>query len=301
MAIIFSFPGFESIASHIASDLKITRGDMEIRHFPDGETYVRLNSPVEGQQVIIICGLDKPDQKIMGLMFFAQVARKMGAKSIGLVAPYLGYMRQDKRFHDGEAITADIFAGFLSQIVDWLVTIDPHLHRHKKLSEIYTIPATAIHASNHIADWIKSNIARPVLIGPDAESSQWVSEAAKKAGAPFMVLSKIRRGDRDVAVSLPDVATYHDHTPVLIDDIISTAHTMIETVVHLRALSMRPPTCIGVHGIFAGDAYDRLMSAGAHRIVTSNSIPHKSNDIAIEDILATAVSAMIKNNHSHKG
>ncbi len=294
MSIIFSFPGFENITNHIASDLQITRGKMEIRNFPDGETYVRLNSPVEGQQVIITCGLDNPDHKIMGLMFFAQVAREMGAKSIGLVAPYLGYMRQDKRFHDGEAITADIFSGLLSQIVDWLVTIDPHLHRHKKLSEIYTIPAAAIHASDHIADWIKSNIARPVLIGPDAESSQWVSDAANKASAPFMVLSKVRRGDRDVAVSLPDVAAYHDHTPVLVDDIISTAHTMIETVAHLKALNMKPPTCIGVHGIFAGDAYNRLISAGAHRIVTSNSIPHKSNDIAIEDILAAAVATMIR-------
>lgn len=301
MSIIFSFPGYENITNHIASDLQITRGKMKMRHFPDGETYVRLHSPVAGQQVIIVCGLDNPDHKIMGLMFFAQVAKEMGAKSIGLVAPYLGYMRQDKRFHDGEAITADIFAGLLSQIVDWLVTIDPHLHRHEKLSEIYTIPAAAIHASDHIAHWIKSNIAQPVLIGPDVESTQWVSDAAKKAGAPFMILSKVRRGDRDVAVSLPDVAAYHDHTPVLIDDIISTAHTMIETVVHLRALNMKPPTCIGVHGIFADDAYDRLMSAGAQHIVTSNSIPHKSNDIPIDDILAAAVSDMIKNNHSHKG
>jgi len=289
MPVIFSFPGFEAIARYIASDLAMTRGDVTIRHFPDGETYVRLNSPVEDQDVIIVCGLDNPDQKIMGLMFFAQVARDMGAKSIGLVAPYLGYMRQDKRFQDGEAVTADLFAAFLSDMLDWLITVDPHLHRHESLSEIYSIPATVLHISELMAAWIKFNISKPLLIGPDEESAQWVSDVAQKAGAPYMVLTKIRHGDRDVDVSLPDVTAYHDYTPVLIDDIISTARTMIETVGHLKTLKMKPPICIAIHAIFAGEAYENLTACGAQKIVTSNSILHHSNGIAIEDMLSKAV------------
>jgi len=294
MAIIFAFPGSEAITDYVASDLNMARGKLEIRHFPDGETYVRLDSPVDGQNVIIVCSLDNPDHKILPLIFFAQVAREMGAKSIGLVAPYLGYMRQDKRFQDGEAVTADIFAAILSKTVDWLVTVDPHLHRHEKLGEIYRIPAKTIQASHHIADWIKTNVTKPLLIGPDAESRQWVANAAQKAGAAFMILNKTRHGDRDVEVSLPDVEDYHDYTPVLIDDIISTAHTMIETVTHLKALKMKPPVCIGVHGIFADGAFERLMATGVQRIVTSNSILHKSNDIHIENILSSAILNMIK-------
>ena len=292
MAVVFSFPGFETVANNIAAEMNIRRGDVVVRHFPDGESYVKLDTPVDGQEVIVVCGLEHPDHKIMALMFFAQVTREMGATSVGLVAPYLGYMRQDKRFHEGEAVTADIFAGFLSQLVDWLVTIDPHLHRHEKLDEIYDIPSHVIHASDLIAHWIRDNIDRPVLIGPDAESEQWVSEVAHKADAPFMVLQKIRHGDEDVEVSVPDVAAFADHTPVLVDDIISTAHTMIETVIHLKEAGMAPPVCIGVHAIFADQAYEKLQASDVERIITSNSISHPSNEIHIEDALSFAVAKM---------
>lgn len=292
MTVVFSFPGFEAIANSIAAEKNMQRGDVTIRQFPDDESYVRLNSPVHGQDIIIVCGLDHPDQKIMALMFFTHIAREMGAKSIGLVAPYLGYMRQDKKFRDGEAVTADIFATFLSQMVDWLVTIDPHLHRHKELNEIYSIPSIAMHANDLIAEWIRANISHPLLVGPDAESEQWVSEVAKKADAPFEILTKIRHGDRDVAISIPNVETYHDRTPVLIDDIISTAGTMIKTVEHLRDAGMKPPVCIGVHAIFAESAYENLLASGVEKIITSNSILHKSNGIFIEDLIINAIAKM---------
>lgn len=292
MPVVFSFPGFETVANNIAAEMNIRRGDVIVRHFPDGESYVKLETPVEGQEVIVVCGLEHPDHKIMALMFFADVAKEMGATSVGLVAPYLGYMRQDKRFHAGEAVTSYIFAGFLSKIVDWLVTIDPHLHRHKKLDEIYSIPSHVIHASDLIARWIGHNIDHPVLIGPDGESEQWVSEVAHKADAPFIILQKVRHGDRDVEVSVPDVDSYRDHMPVLVDDIISTARTMIETVGHLGKAGMRPPVCIGVHAIFADQAYENLQAAGVERIITSNSINHPSNGINIEETLSAAVANM---------
>ena len=292
MSVVFSFPGFSTIASCIAAKLQFERGEVIVRLFPGGESYVKLNTPVKDKDVIIVCGLDNPDQKIMALMFFANAAKEMGAKSIGLVAPYLGYMRQDKRFHEGEAVTSDIFAAFLSQIVDWLVTIDPHLHRHEKLDEIYSIPNKVIHASDLIAEWIRENINHPVLIGPDAESEQWVSEVAKKAEAPFIVLRKIRHGDRNVEVSVPDVTPYQYHTPVLVDDIISTAKTMIETVKHLKIAKMKPPVCIGVHAIFAENAYANLKDLGVERVITSNTILHPSNWIDIEEMVADAVALM---------
>ena len=295
MSVVFSFPGFEIIADRIAAEKNMLRGDVTIRQFPDGESYVRLNSPVGEQDVIIVCGLDHPDQKIMALMFFIHTAREMGAKTIGLVAPYLGYMRQDKRFKDGEAVTADIFSAYLSQMIDWLITIDPHLHRHKNLNEIYSIPSKVIHANDLIAEWIKSNIKQPLLIGPDAESVQWVAEVAKIAHAPFEVLTKVRYGDRDVTISMPNLEAYRGHTPILIDDIISTASTMIKSASNLRSAGMKPPVCIGVHGIFAGDAYEKLLSSGIEKVITSNSTLHKSNGIPIETIIATAVARMMSN------
>ncbi|MFT6219742.1 MAG: ribose-phosphate pyrophosphokinase [Lentimonas sp.] len=290
--LIFSFPGYEELTKKIQKQLNAGAGDVLVKNFPDGESLVKLNTEVKDKNIILVCGLDNPDQKAMALIFFCDVARELGAKKIGLVAPYLGYMRQDKRFNDGEAITANIFAKFLSKQVDWLITIDPHLHRHKSLDEIYTIPTKAIHADDVISSWIKNNIKKPLLIGPDSESEQWVSKVAKKSGAPFLILTKIRHGDQDVEVSVPDVDKYENHTPVLVDDIISTARTMIETVEHLHRAKMRSPICIGIHAVFANDAYEQLRQSGVRDIVTCNTINHRSNKIDVSEIVAEAINSV---------
>lgn len=287
--LLLPFPGQEKMACELAAALSLPMAQATIRHFPDGETFVRLDTPVRGRNVIVVCSLNDPDSKIMGLMFLSDLLREYGADEIGLVAPYLGYMRQDKRFHDGEAITSAIFARLLSGLVDWLMTVDPHLHRYHSLDEIYSIPGHVLHATAAIAAWIEENVNDPVFIGPDEESSQWVADVARRAHAPFTVLSKIRRGDRDVEVSSPELDDYRQRTPVLVDDIISTAHTMIETVGHLKAAGMHPPVCIAVHGIFAGNAYDELKNAGAGQIVTTNTIPHPSNAIDIVGLIAKAL------------
>ncbi len=287
--LILPFPGHEGMARELAAALSLPMAQATIRHFPDGETFVRLDTPVRGRGVIVVCSLNHPDSKIMGLMFLSDLLREYGAAEIGLVAPYLGYMRQDKRFHDGEAITSAIFARLLSGLVDWLMTVDPHLHRYHSLDEIYSIPGHVLHATAAIAAWIEENVDDPVLIGPDEESNQWVADVARRAHAPFTVLSKIRRGDRDVEVSSPELDDCRQRTPVLVDDIISTAHTMIETVGHLKEAGMRPPVCVAVHGIFAGTAYQELKDAGAGRIVTTNTIPHPSNAIDIGGLIAKAL------------
>lgn len=283
----------EPLAQPLAEAIGGELAHLDIRKFPDGETYLRYATSPEGRPVAILCSLDRPDEKFLPLLFAAATARDLGAASVGLVSPYLAYMRQDRRFRPGEAVTSTCFAEVLSRQVDWLVTVDPHLHRRHALSEIYAVPAFALHAAPLIAAWIRETVEKPLLIGPDAESEQWVSAVASDAGAPHLVLQKTRRGDRDVEVSLPEVERWRDHTPVLVDDIVSTARTMIETVGHVVRADMRAPVCVAVHGLFAGDAYRGLLAAGAARVVTSNTVPHESNVIDVADLMAEAVRKMI--------
>ncbi len=287
--LLLVFPGNTLFASTLAPRLGAEIGGMTLRHFPDGESYVRIDAPVTGRDVILLCTLDRPDDKLLPLLFAAGTAKELGAARVGLVAPYLAYMRQDQRFQPGEAVTSVHFARLLSASVDWLVTVDPHLHRRSRLGEIYSIPARVVHAAPLVSAWIRQHVAAPVLVGPDAESEQWVAAVAGAAGAPYVVLQKIRRGDREVEVSVPDVERWRARTPVLVDDIISTARTMIETVGHLKRAGLAPPVCIGVHAVFAGTAYADLAAAGAGRIVTGNTIAHESNAIDVSGLLAEAV------------
>ncbi len=289
MTVIFAFPAYEKLAENLLRQTGYQLGSLTFRRFPEGESYVKINNDVKNKKVILVCGLENADEKIMALMFFAKATKEFGATKVTLVAPYLGYMRMDKRFNEGEAITSNIFAEFLSQQIDELITIDPHLHRHKTLEEIYSIPCQTLHATDAIAAWIKDNVANPILIGPDEESEQWVSKVAEKSGAPFVILKKIRHSDRDVEVSFPQIEKYRERTPVLIDDIISTARTMIATVQHLQNLKVKAPVCIGVHAIFVGEAFAELKKSGAARIVTCNTIAHPSNQIILDQLIVDAV------------
>lgn len=290
--ILVPLPGNERLADALATHMGAETPGVTYHQFPDGETSVRFESDVAGRTVWLVCTLDRPDPKFMPLMITAEAAKDLGAARVGLMAPYLAYMRQDTRFRPGEAVSSAYFASVVSCIVDALVTVDPHLHRRGSLGDIYTIPTSIVHAAPKVANWIRREVERPLLIGPDAESEQWVAEVAKLAGAPHVVLHKTRRGDHDVEVSVPDVARWATHTPVLVDDIVSTANTMIETVGHLQRAGMTAPVCVAVHAIFAADAYQRLEDAGARQIVSCNTIPHQSNAMDLTDSIAKEALAL---------
>lgn len=286
--IVFALPGSEAMARRVAEELGAVAGKAGIRRFPDGETYVRLHTLVARKPVAIVACLDRPDAKFLPLSFLAGAARDLGALSVGLVCPYLPYMRQDKRFNQGEAVTSAQFAALLGRSFDWLVTVDPHLHRRKALSEIYRIPTRVVHAAPRLADWIRRTVPRPLIIGPDRESAQWVEAVARGVDAPWVVLKKRRSGDRAVTVSRPDLDKHPERISVLVDDVISSGRTMIETVRQIRANGGSAPWCAAVHGIFADKAYEELHAAGAAKVVTSNTLPHPSNAIDVADLLAEA-------------
>ena len=287
--LILALPGNETLAGELTHRLGAASGAAVIRKFPDGETYVRILSEVQDKTVILVSTLFQPDEKLLPLYFLARTAKDLGAKQVILIAPYLAYMRQDKRFHPGEGITSDYFGEMVSRFVDRLITIDPHLHRRATLSEVYSIPCHTLHAADLISNWIKENVENPVLVGPDSESKQWVSAVAKNAGAPFIVLEKIRHGDRKVEISVPDVKDHLHRTPVLVDDIISTARTMMRTAEHLNQAGMQPSICIGVHAVFAENAYQDLLNSGVAEVITCDTIPHPSNRIPVVDLCIAAL------------
>lgn len=293
--ILFSLPGNEELTKLLGKKMNAEVGEATFRKFPDGESYTRILSDVKNKCVVLVCTLHEPDEKLLPLYFLSQTAKSLGAMCTCLVAPYLAYMRQDKVFNEGEGVTSTFFGKLISGFADSMTTVDPHLHRINALGEVYNIPNKVIHAADAISEWIKENIKNSVLIGPDSESEQWVSEVAKNAGAPFTVLQKVRHGDRDVEISVPDVDKYKEATPVLVDDIISTARTMIETVQHLKNAGMKPPICIGIHPVFSGNAYQDLLDTGVEKIVTCNTIPHPSNAIDLSDIMAKEVKILMRN------
>ncbi|TXD34545.1 ribose-phosphate pyrophosphokinase [Lujinxingia vulgaris] len=292
-ALIVAAPSDRPLAEHVAAHLDAELARVEVRAFPDEETYVRIDSEVADRHVIIVANLVRPNARILPALFLAETARELSPASIGLATPYLPYMRQDARFEPGEGLTSQYFGSLISRSFDWLVTIDPHLHRYQSLDECYAIPSKVAESAGPIARWIAENVERPLVVGPDEESFQWVSAVAQRAGLPSVIMDKIRHGDRDVQVTGAGLPPWTDQTPVILDDIISTGRTMVETVRLLREAGLKPPVCVGVHALFVGDAYQILRGAGVERVVTCNTVSHLSNEIDVIGELARGIGELI--------
>lgn len=292
--VLFNLFGCSQYNQAILKSLRFTLGDCDIHQFPDGESLVRINTDVKDKVVIFAIDLYNPNSKFLPVVFALETAKALGAKKIHLLAPYLPYMRQDMQFHSNEGITSHYFAKLLSQYCDSLLTIEPHLHRIKSLSDIYDVPSVALNAHQPIANWLMNTIKKPLLVGPDRESEQWIESIAKLVNAPFVVFDKIRHGDREVEINAPDLKDFAEFEPVIIDDVISTGHTMIKVISYLQKHNFKKITCVGVHPLFVEDAYESLKNHGANQIVTCNTCLHPSNQIDMSDIIIRAMQELYK-------
>lgn len=287
--LLFSLPGSEEPGRSFGEAVGARMGEWSHRRFPDGEFYLKVDTPIAGAGVLLFGSFDRPDPKLLPMLFLAETLKDLGAKKVVLVAPYLAYLRQDARFQPGEGVTSRYFAKLLGQSLDGLVTVDPHLHRYASLGEIYEIPTRVVPAAASISEWIRAHVPTPVVVGPDRESEQWAGEVARGADAPFFVLEKTRKGDREVEISSPRGESYQDRTPVIVDDIISSAKTMAAAAARLIEAGFRPPIGVGIHPVFSGNAAETLQAAGLAELVTCNTIPHATNRIDLNPSIAEAV------------
>jgi ribose-phosphate pyrophosphokinase len=268
-------------------------GSLSIHHFPDGEIRVRIHGDPRGRVVVLVGSLDRPDEKVLRLLFATGAARDMHARAIGLVAPYLPFLRQDAAFHSGEAVSARLFGGLVSGMVDWLITVDPHLHRIHDLRDLFTVPADVVHSAPLISGWLRSRVERPVIVGPDEESAQWVAEVAAGTGAPWVVMAKRRHGDHTVELKLPPMGRFEGRQPVLVDDIVSSGGTVRAASRLLANAGLPLRWVVAVHAVA-----DPLTAAALERearveLVTCNTIPHPSNRIDVLDAIRAAVERRI--------
>ncbi|MCB1925675.1 MAG: ribose-phosphate diphosphokinase [Gammaproteobacteria bacterium] len=287
--IILGMPSYREPAQRLAAAAGCAYADIDVHTFPDGESRVRLPAQLP-EEVVICVSLDRPNDKLVALELAAATARELGAGRVVLVAPYLCYMRQDRAFVPGEAVSQHVIGHALARHFDTVITVDPHLHRVHRLDQAVPVRrAVALTAASLMTDWLGTNANAPLLLGPDAESAQWVSAIATPAGLEFGVAHKQRLGDRDVRITLPSLAFAGRHV-VVVDDVASSGQTLLEATRLLVAAGAVEITVLVTHALFVGDAEQRLRAAGVSGICSTDSVVHPSNRIALAPLLAQALS-----------
>ena len=290
---VVSLPDYTEPAQRLAQVLDCEYAPLRVHRFPDGES--RVGIPPDPATHVIICqSLDRPNDKLIELLLAIRTFRSAGVKRISLVAPYLCYMRQDKAFHPGEAISQQIVGRFLADLIDDLITVDAHLHRINHLQQAVPLNhAMNLSAASALGEFLVQQQIRPLLLGPDNESQQWVQQVASIGDFDWAVASKRRFSDIEVRITLPAVEV-KNRTVVLVDDVLSSGYTLAEAAKLVIAAGAAKVCCLVTHALFAQGAHDLLQQAGVRSIWSSDSIPHQTNVIQLAPILADGLQNLLE-------
>jgi ribose-phosphate pyrophosphokinase len=290
---ILAFPDYLEQSKRLAAILNIGMDALEVHHFPDGESLVRLPSDLS-EHLLICCSLNQANHKLIELMLCAETARKSGVRRLTLIAPYLCYMRQDIANRPGEAVSQQIIGRLLAKLFDDVITVDPHLHRIERLDQAIPLKnAICLTAAQPIAQFLARRFQQAVLIGPDVESEQWVRVIAEQIGFSYAVAHKVRQGDTQLQMTLPDYS-FTDRDVVIVDDMASTGRTLALACGLLKQQGAASVNAVITHALFCGDAEQVILNAGLAEVWSTDSISHSSACIELGSLLADAVLALDK-------
>jgi ribose-phosphate pyrophosphokinase len=275
-------------AERLARAARAGLARVRVHRFPDGETLPRIAAP-PGVHAVLVRSLHDPNPKIVEALLAADALRRAGARRVTLVAPYLPYMRQDRVFAAGEPVSQRVIARCLGGGFDRVLTLEAHLHRTRRLSDVFPGGARSLPAAPALAAWVRRAARGALVVGPDEESAPWIRAIARQAGAPWTVGEKTRRGDRAVAVRFPRLPERPPAGAVIVDDIASSGATLAAAARALGRRGVAVVDAIVVHAIFAPGALARIRAAGVRRVVSCDTIPHSTNAIPVAPLLASAL------------
>jgi ribose-phosphate pyrophosphokinase len=288
--IIIPGPASTELGKKIALELGLEPEPVSHRLFPDGESYIKLNSSVAGETVVLVqTTAPNPDTRLMQLLVMARTARDFGARHIIACVPYLAYMRQDKRFLDGEALSFDIVLGLLEYSgVDDLLVVDLHSEESlRKLQPNHRVRVHALSAIPVIAKYLKENgFDGAYSLSPDEGRRDIVSAASEVIGGGFAFFEKnrdLRTGETTMFVKDVDVI---GRKAVVFDDIISSGGTMAKAVKALKAQGAAKVAAACTHALFMGGAEEKIRKAGADLIVASDSVETPFSKVSVAGAVA---------------
>ncbi|MFY0990752.1 ribose-phosphate diphosphokinase [Halomonas sp. C05BenzN] len=294
---LLHFPDEAAPARRLAEAAGLEAHAVDCHRFPDEELKLTLPFAASGtfpDTLVIYRSLDRPNDKLIELLLLARHARRQGVHRLVLVAPYLAYMRQDIAFHPGEVVSQGIVGGFLAELFDAVITVDPHLHRIDRLDQAIPIEhAIALSGAPRLAELVAGKRREALLLGPDEEALQWVRSAAEATGFDHGVCRKERHGDRDVVIRLPDL-DLAGRRVVLMDDVASSGHTIARAAEQVLAAGAASVDVAITHALFAGDALAVIEAAGVGEIWSTDCIAHDSNAIAMAPVLAEALGRVLR-------
>jgi len=284
------------LAEAVAASLGVALVHTEVTKFPDGEQHVRLRDPVRGADVFVVQSTGPPvDTHLVELLLLADAAQRAGAERVTAVIPYFGYARQDRRAHGREALAARLAADVIAVSgVDRVAAVDVHT---RTMEGFFSVPFDHISAVPLLLGEVLHLGLPPdaVIVSPDLGAVKLAERFAKELDLPVAVVRKSRLSGAEVAVT-GVTGNVRGRAPIIVDDMISTGGTIRAAAEALLSAGARDTvTVVATHGLFAGDALERLRGNWLDRMIVTDSVPQPAaaslplHVVSIAPLLADAI------------
>ncbi|NLA77993.1 MAG: ribose-phosphate pyrophosphokinase [Erysipelothrix sp.] len=303
--IVFALTASIDLTEEICAYLGLPRGKIAVRHFADGEIIVEPEESVRGKNVFLIQSTSNPvSERYMEILIALDAFKRASAGEVTVVMPYFGYARQDRKARARQPITAKLMADLLQVAgADRVVTLDLHA---PQIQGFFDVPIDDLTASAMIAQYFRAKRFKEqvVVVSPDHGGATRARKLSDSIPSSTLAIIDKRRTQPNVSESLNIIGDVDGKICVVIDDIIDTGGSMIGGVELLYENGAKEVYCAVSHGIFSGDAIDKIHNSRVKEVVITNSITlppekraeQKIKQISIGFMLAKTIEAI----YNHK-
>lgn len=270
--ILFSGTSHPVLAAQIASLSGIALGKMDRSVFPDGEICIELLETVSGRETYVFQSLAfEPNNYLMELLLVVDALKRGGAASITAILPYYAYARQDRIDVPGVAIGAKLVADMLTAAgVQRVIAMDLH---SEQIEGFFNIPVEHLLSRSLLLSYFTTlDLENCVVVAPDKGGIKIASAYAKQLSIPLAMIDKIRVDAYRVEMHL-FVGEIAGRTVLLPDDMCTTGGTLVSAANVCMELGAKRVIAMVGHGLFIGNALDKIRSSPIELVVTTDSVP----------------------------
>ncbi|GLZ08270.1 ribose-phosphate pyrophosphokinase [Actinomadura sp. NBRC 104412] len=272
---LFSGRGHRELAEDVAGRLGTGVTPAELKDFANGEIYVRYEESVRGCDAFVLQAHTAPiNHRIMEQLIMVDALKRASAERITVVAPFFGYARQDKKHRGREPVSARLMADlFTAAGADRLMVVDLHT---AQIQGFFDGPVDHLHAMPLLADHVARLVGSSELtiVAPDAGRVRVAERWTDRAGCALAIIHKRRDPARPGEISVQDVVgEIAGRTCVIVDDMIDTGGTIVRAAEALAARGAAEIIAAATHGVFSGDAAERLAASAVSRLIITDTLP----------------------------
>jgi ribose-phosphate pyrophosphokinase len=269
--LVFTGSSNPKLAEDICSKLGVNLGSIKRSRFQSGEIYVNYEESIRNCDVFLVQSLSHPiNDMFVELLVMIDAAKRASARTINIIIPYYGYARQERKSAPREPISAKMVADVLTTVgANRVITMDLHA---PAIQGFFNIPVDHLTALDLISQYLKSkDIVNPVIVSPDAGRASMAEKLANHLDSPFSIMIK-KRPSHNESVITHVIGDVKGKTPIIIEDLIDTGTTIINVVEGLKERGAEDVYVCATHGLFSGNALERLKHPHIREVVVTDSI-----------------------------